>query len=248
MRVLQFCSLLLLASNNAYSLPTEVFSGIEIFESSSVESSSESTLADSSSGCLGAPYLYITLHHEKTNVLKFTRDGCLVSDRVLVGGPSMDMNFRSMVINNNGDLIIANAADDVNQILVFGSCSNSTSTAPLARRTQDRQQKAPIHVLREESGQRIFKGIVTDLKMNRGAEHPYGLALDADQVCTKGLIEKYEERQRETVTETETDRSIDRLPENDAAEFEIRDPFKSLEGMTPKANTHSSTLIRYRCH
>lgn len=129
----------------------------------------------------------------------------------------MDMNFRSMVINDNGDLIIANAADDVNQILVFGSCSNSTSTAPLARRTHDRQQKAPIHVLREESGQRIFKGIVTDLKMNRGAEHPYGLALDADQniyssfqhtdVVLRFFADSHKEMPLPPVVERRTDRA-----------------------------------------
>ena len=190
MRVLSlfscFCFL-----TEAYIPSIDFSSDVEIFESSSIEFGFERRkVAGSSADCLGAPFLYVTLHDEKRNVLKFSRDGCLISDRILVGGPNLDMNFRSMVINSNGDLIIANAADDVNQVLVFGSCSNTTVVEQLPRLEYDQNYTGNMRSDSPQlySGQRMFKGLVTDVKSNRGAEHPYGLTLDDDQARVVTLV------------------------------------------------------------
>ena len=154
-------------------------------ESGFIEFGSERTVDDSTEGCLGAPFLYVTLHHETRNVLKYSRDGCLITDHVLFDEPRAAMNFRSMALNRNGELYIANAADDNNQILLFGSCSQNSSTMQNTKAMTNRTASdISLHDLGAEqinAGRRQFKGVVVDIKANRGAEHPYGIALDADQ-------------------------------------------------------------------
>jgi hypothetical protein len=50
---------------------------------------------------LGAPYLYVTEHDRTANVLKYSRDGCLLSTNVLLMDEIYNSNsveFRSMAI------------------------------------------------------------------------------------------------------------------------------------------------------
>jgi hypothetical protein len=153
----------------------ELKSYFEVFEFDSFRFESR----ELSDGCLGPPYLYVTGHHKTTSVLKFTRDGCFISDDVLIGGPDSKKNFRSMAINTNGELIIANAADEYSQILVYRACNFSPgNTTDDGQRTPARSDGAAYSHSR---GQRAFQAIVTDVLVNPGAEHPYGLTLDADQ-------------------------------------------------------------------
>ncbi|RYG97435.1 hypothetical protein EON65_52880 [archaeon] len=47
--------------------------------------------------CLGAPYLYVT-HKDSRNVVKFSRDGCLLHEKVLWGVSNAHSRLRSMVL------------------------------------------------------------------------------------------------------------------------------------------------------
>ncbi len=139
---------------------------------------------DQGDDCLGAPYLYVTNHKETTSVSKYTRDGCFISDNVLVGAPDSDLFFRSMLINSDGDLLIANAAAHTSSILLYGNCqsgstANQTTNLDRITNSYDTDIGQARSVLSE--GQRHFKGIITDDRSNPAAVHPYGIALDADQ-------------------------------------------------------------------
>ncbi len=87
-----------------------------------------------------------------------------------------------MVINTDGELIIANAAKDSSssQILVYGACNfspedNATEEVGKIKAQSDGRK------YKHHQGQRAFMAIVTDVRVNPGAEHPYGLTLDSDQ-------------------------------------------------------------------
>ena len=57
-------------------------------------------------GCLGAPYLYVTVHDITANVLKYTRDGCFLSSDILIMGKGTnnnDIEFRSMALGKYKD-------------------------------------------------------------------------------------------------------------------------------------------------
>ena len=115
--------------------------------------------------CLGAPYLYVTLHDKTANVLKFSRDGCLLSDNVLLMDEAyksvFDVEFRSMAIGKHKDhdaLFIADASDHNSRLLVFGKCIESM----------------------ENYGKRHFVEIVVDSKHNKGVDHTYGVCLDKE--------------------------------------------------------------------
>ena len=113
--------------------------------------------------CLGAPYLYVTLHDKTANVLKYSRDGCLLSDNVLMMDEAykslFDVEFRSMAIGkhkNHDALFIADASDHNSRLLVFGKCIDA----------------------KENYGKRHFVEIVVDSKHNKGVDHTYGVCLD----------------------------------------------------------------------
>ena len=117
------------------------------------------------SKCLGAPYLYVTLHDKTANVLKYSRDGCLLSDNVLLMDEAyksvFDVEFRSMAIGNHKDhesLFIADASDHNSRLLIFGKCIEG----------------------KENYGKRHFVEIVVDSKHNKGVDHTYGVCLDKD--------------------------------------------------------------------
>ena len=118
-----------------------------------------------SNGCLGAPYLYVTVHDRTANVLKYTRDGCLVTDNVLLMDEAyksvFDVEFRSMAIGKHKDhdaLFIADASDHNSRLLVFGKCIDE----------------------KQDYGKRHFVEIVVDSKHNKGVDHTYGVCLDKE--------------------------------------------------------------------
>ncbi|RYG68702.1 hypothetical protein EON64_04590 [archaeon] len=107
------------------------------------------------------PYIYATTHDEVPNVLKYTRDGCLISDEVLVGGPADQdhvTEFRSMALGSylgQGDvLFIGDAMSQESFLLMYDTCNSH--------------------------GQREYKGTVVSTEINPGADHTYGLAFDSD--------------------------------------------------------------------
>ena len=81
----------------------------------------------------GPPYLYVTVHHEVKNILKYNRNGRLVSENVLVGGDKfihLDSELRSMVIGkykNERALYVADASGLRSQVLLYKPCADLTS-------------------------------------------------------------------------------------------------------------------------
>lgn len=113
--------------------------------------------------CLGPPYLYVTVHHRIPNVLKYSRDGCLLSETVLKGGhihtPEQPLNteFRSMMIGQYKDkeaLYMGLATTQDSAVMVYGEC--------------------------DKNGQRTYLETVVDTKHNGGADHTYGLTSDQE--------------------------------------------------------------------
>jgi hypothetical protein len=113
-------------------------------------------------GCdLSPPFLYVTTHDEVPNVLKYTRDGCLLSNDVLVGGPETYdhvIEYRSMALGEyKGEkdvLYIADAMSKESYLLVYSSC--------------------------DASGHRHYLDRVVSTHINRGADHTYGITFDGD--------------------------------------------------------------------
>jgi hypothetical protein len=106
--------------------------------------------------CLGPPYLYVT-HQESRNIMKFSRDGCLIHEKVLWGlTTSLQSNLRSMVFGQYNDkpaLYVADSDETKSGIMVFGSCMESSSLRPFIRR--------------------IAGSVDTS-----GSQHTYGIAID----------------------------------------------------------------------
>lgn len=105
--------------------------------------------------CLGAPYLYVT-HKGSKNIMKYSRDGCLLHEKVLWGVSNQKADLRSMAFGRyKGDeqaLFVADSSNQSGSLMVFGSCFQSTSLRPFLTRAVSQ----------------------------RGAQHAYGLALDRD--------------------------------------------------------------------
>ena len=109
-------------------------------------------------GCLGAPYLYLT-QNGKPHVLKYSRDGCLLSNNILAINPEVAL-LRSMIFGPykgiDDALFIADAGKTDHKdskILVYGSCNTS--------------------------GIRPFLATAVQQKWQSGAMHAYGLAIDS---------------------------------------------------------------------
>jgi hypothetical protein len=66
--------------------------------------------------CLGPPYIYVSLHDKVSNVLKYSRNGCLIDDAVLLMDEALntqDIQFRSLSVGKHKDhdaLFIADAS------------------------------------------------------------------------------------------------------------------------------------------
>ena len=114
------------------------------------------------SECLGPPYLYIS-HQDSQNILKYTRDGCPVSQNVLWFGRPVDPipeSIRSMAIHPYGSvknaLFITNAGKngiDSGRVLVFDTCTGL-------------------------SGSHTFLKTLVDVRNVHGARHSYSLTFD----------------------------------------------------------------------
>lgn len=113
-------------------------------------------------GCLGAPYLYVTVHDITANVLKYTRDGCFLSSDILIMGKGTnnnDIEFRSMALGKYKDqeaLFIADASNINSRLMVFGNCLNSDVNY----------------------GRRPFIETVVESSRNAGVAHTYGVCHD----------------------------------------------------------------------
>jgi hypothetical protein len=111
--------------------------------------------------CLGAPFLYATTHHEVSNILKYSRDGCLLSSEVLFGGPiEFDdhlSELRSIAVGQykgEESLYVADATSADSYLLLYGGC--------------------------DPSGKRQYLKTVVSTDVNPGADHTYGIAFDND--------------------------------------------------------------------
>lgn len=107
---------------------------------------------------LEPPFLYVSLH-DYDNILKYSRDGCLLDHKVLLDMPASNkVELRSMAVGSvgkdDGRLFVANAAYDEPQLVLFDNC--------------------------KDGGKRAFKAVITSKAMNHGADHAYGIALDAN--------------------------------------------------------------------
>jgi hypothetical protein len=101
---------------------------------------------DDYSDCLGPPYIYITLH-DANNIHKYSRDGCLLDDKVL---DYMSFNrhdyveLRSIafgVYNGDDALFVTDATSSNSRVMIYGNCNNDGKRAYIttALSTQDNQ-------------------------------------------------------------------------------------------------------------
>lgn len=105
--------------------------------------------------CLGPPYLYVT-HKGSKNIMKFSRDGCLIHEKVLWGVSNQESDLRGMAYgkyNQKEVLYVGDANTDMSGVIMFGECFDSTSLRPFVSR------------------------VVTAVT-NPGALHTYGIAVD----------------------------------------------------------------------
>lgn len=109
---------------------------------------------------ISPPYIYATTHDEVTNVLKYSLNGCLVTDKVLLDKPEYgdhDVEFRSMLLGrHHGEdvLFIADAMSKDSYILMYGECN--------------------------EDGRREYIKAVANTDEHAGLDHSYGLCSDDD--------------------------------------------------------------------
>lgn len=107
------------------------------------------------------PFIYATTHDEVPNILKYTLDGCLVTDKVLLDGPQIDdhdTEFRSMAFGKyKGEdaLFVADAMTKDSFVFAYGAC--------------------------DANGQRSYLGTPLSSQVTRGIDHTYGLTFDSDQ-------------------------------------------------------------------
>ena len=107
------------------------------------------------SSCMSAPYLYVTVHDDIHNVLKYSRDGCLLESNVLSGGNLAHAELRGVKLGTYEEkeaLYVADANTGSSQVLIYGGCNFQ--------------------------GVRSYRATVTDTDMNPGADHAYGIAFD----------------------------------------------------------------------
>jgi hypothetical protein len=112
--------------------------------------------------CLGAPYLYVSLRDETSNIVKYSRDGCLLSNNIAditsVAETYFDVAFRGMAMGSyhgKEALYVADASPHNARVVVFGECN--------------------------KVGMRQSKAIVVDGFQNAGVIHTEGVTFDRDQ-------------------------------------------------------------------
>ena len=120
--------------------------------------------------CLGPPYIYVTLHDKIQNVLKYSRDGCLMDDAVLLMSEAytksavVDVGFRSLSVGKHKDhdmLFIADASKHNSRLLIFSQCIDPN---------EDYLNRNKRH----------FVEVVAELAQNPGLDHSYGVCHDSN--------------------------------------------------------------------
>lgn len=110
--------------------------------------------------CLGAPFLYVTFHGNLNGPVKYTRDGCSLTNGVLKGFKTAPENyFRSMAVT----------AD--NTVFIVEECGKEGKNSSGAKI----MQYGPC----DENGLRHFESLVLNEPPGNlhGANHPYGIAV-----------------------------------------------------------------------
>lgn len=108
--------------------------------------------------CLGPPYIYATLH-DADNIFKYSRDGCLLDDKVLdyVSTVRHDyLELRSMAFGKyNGDdvLYVADATSGDSRLMIYGRC--------------------------DDRGRRAYITTAVSSQDNDGVDHTYGITFDS---------------------------------------------------------------------
>lgn len=113
--------------------------------------------------CLPAPYIYATTHDQVPNILKYSRNGCLLSQSILNDAPSSSAEsdpdhlkeYRSMALGKykgNDVLYIADAMSTDSQVIIYSDC--------------------------KEDGTRDYVTTVVNTDINPGVDHVYGLTFD----------------------------------------------------------------------
>lgn len=107
------------------------------------------------------PFIYATTHDEVPNILKYTLQGCLVSDKVLRDGPELedhDTEFRSMTLGRyqgQDALFIADAMSKDSFVFVYSDC--------------------------DHNGQRSYIETALSSEKHEGMDHTYGICFDEDR-------------------------------------------------------------------
>lgn len=80
--------------------------------------------------CQGAPYIYVT-HGSSQNIMKFSRDGCLMNPKVLWGFSEVNSELRGMFLGRYKETEALYVMDVNYGVYVFGDCFHDTSMRPL---------------------------------------------------------------------------------------------------------------------
>ena len=125
----------------------------------STKSSDESFIPGTK--CFDAPFLYATTHHEVQNIMKYSRNGCLLSSSVLKGKKLLDehvVELRSIAIGSYEKM--------ENVLFVSDACSGDSFVDIYSNCNFD--------------GKREYMKTVVSTDMNGGADHAYGICFDQD--------------------------------------------------------------------
>lgn len=113
--------------------------------------------------CDEAPFIYATYHDVVPNIVKYSRNGCLLSSTVLVGAPkhtapNHTIEMRSLVFGkykNSSVLYVADAFTNDSYLNIYDQCN--------------------------EKGQRMFLKSAISTHKHLGVNHIYGICFDQDE-------------------------------------------------------------------
>lgn len=128
---------------------------------------SDEDKANSPRTCLGPPFIYVSVHDKVSNILKYSRNGCLVDDSVLIMSEAYEkishVEFRSLAIGKSKDhnaLFVASASKSNSRLLIFGKCVDEKDD----------------YLMRNK---RHFIEVVAEQSFNPGLDHSYGVCHDS---------------------------------------------------------------------
>lgn len=105
---------------------------------------------------LAPPYIYLTLH-EGGNIMKFSRNGCLLDENILTSKSSIGTEFRSLIISSyegkENYLYVAEATGGASGVRVYDTCN--------------------------DLGKRNYIGKLISQSINEGIDHTYGICFDS---------------------------------------------------------------------